>query len=159
VTNKKTSICFIDLDGTLINTKSKKKFPVNKDDWELNLKTLSYVKSLKNKGYKLIVVTNQAGIESGIVKEKDFKLKLKNIQAYIGFSFDDIVIAKKKTSLYRKPLSNLLVKRLSLKFGWDIDKTTSVMIGDAGNKPSDWSDSDFKFAENLGIKFIHSIDL
>lgn len=159
MTIKKTSICFLDLDGTLINTKSKKQFPIDKDDWELNLKTLTYVKSLKSQGFKIVLVTNQAGIESGLVIEKEFKQKLKNIQLSIGFFFDDIVIAKKKTSLYRKPHSSLLRRRLLLKFGWQIDRDTSIMIGDAENKNKDWSDSDFKFAESLGINFIHPREL
>jgi DNA 3'-phosphatase len=55
--------CF-DLDGTLIKTKSKKKFPVNSNDWvfafDKNI-IIEKIKEYSDTNYTIIIISNQAG--------------------------------------------------------------------------------------------------
>ena len=150
----KTKIVFLDLDNTLITTKTGRTFPINHNDWKPIPKTLKFIKNKKSQGYKIILVTNQGGISKGFLTLENFNTKLKDIQDVIGFKFDKIFIALSMDSDYRKPKTYKLLEDLK-KLDWIPDLTKSIMIGDAGGEPSDFSDSDKVFAENLGITFIH----
>lgn len=151
-------IVFVDLDGTLIETKSGRTFPTNYKDWKLKPNIISYVKGYRDKGYLVILVTNQGGIERGLVDVNEFSQKLEDVQKASGIIFDKIYVADRMTSLFRKPLSNALVKDLK-KGGIEVDKSNSLMIGDAGGRATDFSDSDFIFAKGLGISFTHAKDI
>jgi bifunctional polynucleotide phosphatase/kinase len=151
---KKYDICFLDLDGTLIKTRSGKKFPSSYEDWTFIKTTSKFILEKKSQGFKIILVTNQAGISSGYVNREKFMGKLESIQEDLNLSFDKIFIADSMKSIYRKPKSRALEKSL-LSEGIRINKDTSFMIGDAGGLDGDFSDSDKKFAESLKIDFIH----
>lgn len=154
----KQQICFLDLDSTLVTTKSGKTFPENMNDWKLLPTTVNFIKNRKKEGFKLVLVTNQGGISRGHFTKKDFLKKLIAIQNEMDLFFDKIFIATSMNSEYRKPKSAALTSDLE-NLGWSIDLKKSLMIGDAGDKRDDFSDSDYKFAESLGIKFIHVRDL
>lgn len=151
-------IAFVDLDGTIIETKSGKTFPTDKHDWKLKPKVVSKIKSLIDKhDYKIVLVTNQAGISRGHVKSDEFLEKLESIKSHLPWEFLDHFIATSMNSVLRKPKVAGILAELSKK---GIKPSHfSVMIGDAGGRPKDFSDSDLKFAENLGIEFIHVDDI
>jgi bifunctional polynucleotide phosphatase/kinase len=153
-----TDFLFIDLDSTLIDTKSGKTFPIDKNDWKLKPKVISYVKNLVDRHeYKVVLVTNQAGIAQGHQTLKDTIDKIKDVESSLPWNFKDVFIGKSFACVYRKPRFKTLVKNLEKK-GYKISPF-SIMIGDAGGRTSDHSDSDRKFAENLGIEFIHVNDI
>jgi bifunctional polynucleotide phosphatase/kinase len=154
----KTKICFIDLDGTIIKTKSGETFPKDNDDWELKPKTIDLMKKSKLDGFKIVLVTNQAGISRGYISQASFAKKLRNIQEKMNLFFDKIFIATSLNSKYRKPKSSAHEESLN-SISWEIDKKESFMVGDAGGKTKDFSNSDMMFAKSLGIRFLHVEDI
>ena len=58
------------MDWTLIRTKGGQTFPKNKDDWELLFDDLikNKLESLNKDGFRIVIFTNQAGVENGRTK-------------------------------------------------------------------------------------------
>ena len=57
-------IAALDMDGTLIVTQSGKVFPTGPADWKLfNNKVKTKLNSMHDDGFKIVVFTNQAGLE------------------------------------------------------------------------------------------------
>lgn len=150
-------IAAFDLDDTLIKTKSNKEFAVNETDWQLydNI-LLVKLKKLIDEGYKLVIITNQLGISKGKVDINIWKKKIENFINFTKLEFT--ILASVKDDMYRKPRDKF----------WTLingEKVNSFYCGDAGGLKKrkinnieinkDFSDSDLKFAINLGIKFIH----
>jgi len=140
--------CF-DLDGTLVEPISNKKFMKNQDDWKFKYSNVKdKLHELIQHNFRIIIFTNQAGMKTiGIGEEKwkifftNFVKKLNiNLDVYIATSYD----------YFRKPFPGL----------WDIitkDENyyeQSFFCGDACGRESDFSDSDFKFSLNCRLKFI-----
>lgn len=158
------NVIFMDLDGTLIRTKSNRVFPRDYNDWILNSPVIDFIVKYKMSVTNpiLILVTNQMGIERGHVNSVDFALKLKNIEAELPFKIDIVIVADTAKSEFRKPnVSGINSKLRDL--GINLS-SRSIMIGDAGGRKSpsgkklDFSDSDYQFAKNLGVNFVHAID-
>lgn len=152
---------FIDLDHTLIKPKSGETFPKDLDDWELITKTVERVWAMKKAlNCKVLIVSNQAGIEYGFISESELGIKLKEVKAAINNyvralkSFennsrnylesinviDNIQYCKYKESYYRKPNSGMAY---SLALEYQLNLSKSFMIGDL--------QSDLDFALNSGI--------
>ena len=153
---------FIDLDGTIIETKSGRKFPVDSDDWKFKRHiwdALKYTLDVhKNIGY-IIIVSNQAGIEAGYVKEEDFKSKLQKIKKRIESKYPYLFVLSYYTTSKKSPMRKPnpgIAHACANKY--QIDLASSVMIGDAGGEEGDFSDSDLQFAINSGIKTFYHID-
>lgn len=153
-----SKILFIDLDGTIIETVSGDTFPRDYNDWKLKPNTVKEIIKKKNLGYLVILVTNQAGMQFGKVQIKPFTNKLNSIQRKVGVEFDEIFIARTNRSPYRKPEYKALLANLKAK-GISVDRESSLMIGDAGGRDTDFSDSDKMFAEGMNITFVHVNDL
>lgn len=105
------------------------------------------LKSFKDAGYLVIVITNQSGIVKGIYSLEDVMIVHNHVQKETDNAIDDIYIApyheKWTNSLTRKP-STLMWERAIAKY--DIDIENSWMVGD---KPRDLIP-----AKKLGIKTI-----
>lgn len=154
-------IAAFDMDGALILTKSGKTFPTGPDDWKLfNNKVSSKLASLNSEGYKIILFSNQAGIEKKKTKPDDIQKKVLAIMDELGFPFQMFISTGE--NIYRKPGTA----------GWKfmLDKCNggkkcslkdSFYVGDAAGRIKNWqpqkkkdfSCSDRKFAANVGIKF------
>lgn len=156
-------IAAFDLDDTIVRPSGGKKFSDGEDDWELienniGTKLHNYVKT----GYVLVIITNQLGITKGKVNINTWKNKMSNILDEL--KLDMIIIASLKDNQYRKPRPKLWLEHLD-----ECDMSKSFYCGDAGGLPKrkvgkvqlkkDFSDSDLKFALNLGIEFIHRDEL
>ncbi|KFG30521.1 polynucleotide kinase 3 phosphatase [Toxoplasma gondii p89] len=65
--NRCAGLALFDLDGTLITTKSGKKFPQGACDWKLlhPPQILQKLRKLVAEGYHLVVVSNQLGVQKG----------------------------------------------------------------------------------------------
>lgn len=73
------------MDDTIITRKSGAKFPKDAHDWVLLFdKVTPTIKKFDEDGYKIVIFTNQLGIEKGKTKPQDIKLKVKNIAKAIG---------------------------------------------------------------------------
>lgn len=78
-------IASFDMDDTVVTRKSGAKFPINADDWIfLNDKVAPTIKKLFDEGFKIVIFTNQLGIEKGKTKAEDIKIKVANIAKTIG---------------------------------------------------------------------------
>ena len=150
-------IASFDMDDTIITRKSGAKFPVNADDWLiLNDIVKPTIQKLDKEGFKIVIFTNQAGIEKGKTKAEDIKKKVANIAKELEVEMQVFVASHEDE--YRKPgtaMWTLLANKYNGKA--KIDMKASFFCGDAAGRKTathkDFSDSDFKFALNVGIEF------
>ena len=156
-------VLFIDLDGTLIKTISGKTFPEDITDFRIQLSVLDkIVEKLPNLN-SFYIVTNQGGVDIYYTKE-DIETKLRTIEVFCqryldshyNLSNDEFIMTNyqycdsmDKTNHRRKPNTGML--ELLVKNYKGLQKSQILMIGDASDKPGDFSDSDKKCAENFGI--------
>jgi DNA 3'-phosphatase len=149
-------IILFDLDNTLIKTKSKKVFPINKHDWEFIIHTVPEIINKEVENNKTIcgIISNQKGLKSQFMI-KDWIDKLKAIGQQLAFHF---IFVSLKDDRFRKPLpsswdyikTNLLD---AINLNNIISKNKIYYIGDACGRPGDFSDTDIKYSINCGFKF------
>lgn len=155
-------IAAYDIDGTIITTQSGKVFPVDANDWRLLYSEVpGKLKSLYSSGYKIVFITNQAGIAKGKVKVEDFKTKVERIQKKVGIPLQ-VFISTADQGYFRKPRMGIW-EWLETHGNGDvsIDMSTSFYCGDAAGREKDWtlgkkkdfSCSDRLLAVNLGFDF------
>lgn len=156
---KKYKILFADLDGTLIDTISGLIFPKGIWDMKIKFDVLEKIKELKPK--YLLIVSNQGGIEKGIVNEANFKAKIEYVSRLISEYCDCECYAtycttNNKIDEYRKPNFGMLYDLCDryVDDAFKGIKFKSLMIGDASGKKGQFSDSDKKCAENFGIDYM-----
>lgn len=127
---------FIDRDGTMIEDKGY----TFGEDLNFFSDTVDLVREYKNKGYLVLVVTNQAGVAKGKFTEQDtittnnaiknHYLK-QNIEiddfVYCPFHINGIIEKYSKASVYRKPNSGMV---LELGSKYKIDYKKSLFYGD-----------------------------
>lgn len=146
----KNKALFLDLDGTLIKTKTGERFPVDKDDWEFIGGVLPIVKRFYNQGYNIVIISNQGGIEMGYVKETDFLDKLDKIVAeieeYLGGGIN-YGVCKFMNSYFRKPNPGYAYK---FAIEMELNLWNSIMVGDRN--------TDNEFAKNARIGTYYDIE-
>lgn len=154
-------IASYDMDGTLIKTMSGNVFPKTIDDWQLNMNEVpTKLKKLHDNGFKIVVFTNQAGVESKKITIDDVKKKIKMIQQRIEVPMQFFIATG--STIYRKPRTGMW-KLLEERFndGIKIDRNASFYVGDAAGRPEnkimkkkkDHSCADRLFALNLELSF------
>ncbi|MGC8554717.1 MAG: D-glycero-alpha-D-manno-heptose-1,7-bisphosphate 7-phosphatase [Candidatus Acidulodesulfobacterium sp.] len=147
----KNKCVFLDRDGVLIKDVGYLKNP---EDIIILPGSLDALKDLKDAGYLLIIVTNQAGVAKGFFSVDDLAAvhdKLLKIYENNGIRIDDLYFCphhdKGTIKPYnikcscRKPSAGMVLKGAA-KF--DIDTGRSFMVGD--------KDSDIMLAKNSGLK-------
>jgi len=153
----KSKIASFDIDGTIITTKSNKKFPINKNDWKFlyDQTTLDKLKELHDNDYCIIFISNQGGLKTD-TQINDWIEKMETvIKSIKEYSIIPILIfAATKDYLYRKPIvtfwqkikNNLKDHNLTL-------SKKSFYCGDAAGRKKDHNDTDYKFAVNCHLDF------
>lgn len=154
-------IAAYDMDGTLILTKSGRIFPKDADDWRIAFGPV--VKTLKDKtddGYKIVILTNQAGISKGKTKLVDLKKKIENIAVALKVPLQAFIATG--DSCFRKPLTGMW-QALARVGNDDVELKSelSFYVGDAAGRPEnkvakrkkDHSTVDRLLALNLGLTF------
>lgn len=151
-------IAGFDMDSTLIKTKSGKKFPVSEDDWVFNYSNIiDVLEELDNKGFQIVIFTNQGGIGKGKIKKESIFNKINQIRKKVGLTIDAIISTK--SDYYRKPLTGMWDLYIETKKGLNMKKVMkySFYCGDAAGriykKGKDFSSSDKYFAHNIGLQF------
>ncbi len=150
VTNK---WAMFDLDGTLIKTKSGKKFGVSTSDWTwVSEDHPKKLRRLVGRGYTIVIISNQAGYKKD---QTNLKEKFNQVQA----ALEDVpLVAAFATdyNLYRKP-NDRIIGYLECFLSTKINLEKSFYVGDAAGRPKDHSCCDRKFAANVGVTF-HTIE-
>lgn len=139
---------FLDLDGTIVKTKSGEKFSKDINDWEFIKGCLPSIKRYAEKGYIVCIVSNEGGIELGkvaaqFIADKYNKIKVE-IEFYIGTDVN-IAYCPSMDSYDHKPnpgMAYYFARELS------IDLRRSIMVGDAQ------SDNEFSIMAGIGA-FLH----
>lgn len=136
---------FLDLDGTVRKTKSGKPCPNHPDDQIIMDGRYDKIWDYKNKGYKIVGVTNQGGIGLGYITESRCKDILKDLDSKLGGVFDKILYAPARPDANHpmtKPNPGMIHAAAK---DLNIDLKKSIMVGDM--------DTDKKAAENAKLKF------
>ena len=136
-------VVFLDRDGVINKDKG---YVYRTKDFEFVETIFTSLRYLNNKGFNLIIITNQSGIGRGYYKEQDFKHV--NDWMLQKFNANDVTILDvshcphkpKDNCTCRKPKTGML-EAANDKYG--IDKINSWMIGD--------KESDIEAALNFGI--------
>ena len=143
-TNPSKKVASFDLDGTLIKTKSKKRFPIDKDDYIYAFDNVdSKLNELIVSGYKIVIFTNQNGIQRGKTKLANIIYKIEKLFPYADYFISD------KDDLYRKPMPGMYQQFIEL----NGNPTDVFYVGDAAGRIGDHSSADVNFAYNSAIKF------
>jgi bifunctional polynucleotide phosphatase/kinase len=144
---KKTlsNVCF-DLDSTIIKPLNGRKFSQDQYDWMFLYQDIPEKLKMISKSNNIIIFTNQLGLKT---KEKTntFKLKIEMMYKVLDVPFK--IFASTHRNMYRKPCIGMWSL---VNFQKDL-KERFIYIGDAAGRKGDFSGSDRKFAENVGIPF------
>jgi bifunctional polynucleotide phosphatase/kinase len=146
-------LAMFDLDHTLVKPRQGKKYPKNAMDWMWWDKEVpKKLTSLCEKGFTIIIITNQAGAEKKAAKSEEIMERIQNIfqeitdicsphyiEVYVSLAMD----------IYRKP-NTTIFETYILPQMLDVSKKV-FYIGDAAGRKEDFSDSDRKFAFNLHL--------
>eukprot|EP00808_Paulinella_micropora_P023442 g48898.t1 len=151
-----------DMDSTLIEPKSGKKFPEGRSDWKWwHPKVVPTLKQKHAEGYKLVIFSNQAGIGKKKVKPEHITGKILDLVQVLGFPVEAVFAGS--NDHFRKPgtaMWDLYVQQHNQ--GVPVDLQNSMYVGDAAGRPKDWKkgakkdfgDSDRAFAANIGVPFM-----
>ena len=113
------------------------RFATGPTDWKFLPKVVPKLQSIHKDGYKIVIFTNQQGITTGKTTKAEFRTKMEAIANKLQLPF--YVIAALAKDCYRKPCLG----------GWDyfiecenggveVDKSTSVYVGDAAGREANW---------------------
>lgn len=157
---KKYKVLFCDLDGTLIETISGDMFPKGIWDMRIKFNVLGAIKKLSP--MYVFIVSNQGGIEKGLVKPGLFETKINYVAAVIkdycnikGSCDQRFCRQNNPRCTNRKPNTGMLSQLCNSFYLKDkFMKEEYLMIGDASGKEGQWSDTDKKTAENFGIDYM-----
>ncbi|CAN0423965.1 unnamed protein product, partial [Pylaiella littoralis] len=158
-TRVSTHIAAFDMDGTLIKTKSGKRFGDAKDDWRLWHGSIPVVlRKWYDRGYKVAIISNQMGVGTGKVDQKMLQAKVRLVVEALGVPVEAYLACH--DDYYRKPrLGCWDLLSTSHNGGLDVEKEACLYVGDAAGRPKqgtykkDFSAGDLKLALNAGIPF------
>lgn len=139
---------FLDRDGVI--NRELGHYCENINDFEILADVGEAIKTLKDAGFLVIVISNQGGIAKGLYSAKDVENMHSIFCNYLskyGTCVDDLYFCPHHDSiskcLCRKPNSLMIEKAMAV---YDIDPKQSYMIGDGKR--------DIEAAENAGVKGI-----
>lgn len=138
---------FLDRDGVL--NQEIGDYMYRPEDFVVPDGTLEALQRMKEAGYLLIVITNQAGIAKGLYHREDVWAIHKAMQKQFGNLLDDLYFCPHHPdhtteSLLRKPDSLMLEKAMAK---YKIDRSKSWMIGDRSR--------DVEAGRKAGVRTIH----
>lgn len=150
----KDKIACFDIDQTIIITKSKKKFPLDKNDWILLFKnkTKDVLNTISKNGFSIIFISNQAGLKTSL-QITDWIEKITNVVNHIQIPIR--VYASIAKNEFRKPLPSFWHKIISDAKNENITLKLDecYYCGDAAGRAGDHAGTDYKFALNADLKF------
>lgn len=159
-----TKIALFDVDGTIVVSKSGRRWAANDKDWIFVSDVPEVFKRYHESGWVVALVSNQSEWKLSDTPRAKFQSILDALTVANGWApwcFVATAKPKEKDTVYRKPargLYDILLASLC------ITPTEVYMCGDAcgpddPNPSYRWSDSDYRFAENIGAEFRHPSDV
>jgi bifunctional polynucleotide phosphatase/kinase len=178
----RVAIAAFDVDGTLIETRTGRRFPIDADDWRVRFADTSRrLVALVADGYRIALFTNQMRLTDGADDvERDRKFNayaaaIEELERQLAVPLQAFVAVGRAGLYYRKPnigmwtfLKNALTP-IGASWGdavpWGIDAAASFYVGDAAGRPArqnggadparkrDFGCCDRLFALNIGIAF------
>ncbi len=140
---------FLDRDG-VINSNQGRYYIWEKEELEINPGVTSTLRVLKERGFMLIVITNQGGVSRGQYSSEDVDALHRHLNSLLGregAAVDEFYYCPHHSDhekcLCRKPLP-LMIQKAMARYG--IDPSQSWMIGD--------SKRDVEAGEAAGLKSI-----
>ncbi|KIR51540.1 DNA 3'-phosphatase [Cryptococcus gattii Ru294] len=159
---KRIPVAFYDLDGTLVKTRSGNDFPKSRDDWMWwHPSVPEKLKQEWEAGRHLVVISNQGSKKPKIKSE--WRAKLPLIAAKMPNDVPlRILAATEQNNVYRKPNIGMFqaITEIYRTRGLEIDMEKSIFVGDAagrsakGSRKKDHGNTDYKFAINVGLRFV-----
>lgn len=140
----------LDLDGTLRTTKSGRVAPNSPEDQVVLPGRKEKIQEYKDKGYKIIGISNQGGIAMGHLTYRQCQDTLKALNTELGDPFDQIYVCPDHPqwpSADRKPNPGMIHKAVR-QHGIDLSK--SLFVGDMS--------SDQEAAKRAGTEFAWAKD-
>ena len=168
VCERKYDIVALDMDGTLINPASKRKFPKDRADWKWwDVSVHEELRQLSQSGTIIVIFSNQAGIEKKKQKADDIAGKIIDIEVALNVNMKDEVklnaMFATATDRWRKPHTTMWDRFVEVieSRGVVVDKSRCCYVGDAAGRIKGWKRngskdfgcSDRAFAHNIGITF------
>ena len=130
-------VASFDLDNTIIETSSGKKFATESSDWKLMKGVMKKLVSLSKEGYKVVFLTNQLGISKGKPTKTDFKQKIDSIAKQLQIPL--LVMASTMKDMYRKPCIGMWKHLVEHENGEVVlDMKSCFYVGDAAGREKDW---------------------
>ena len=159
-------IALFDIDGTLVHSRSGRRWAQDAEDWIWTSQAVpAHLDTLWRDGWTVALVSNQSMWNKDPVHPKGkIESILSAIEASLGWKPWCCVATQPKDTVYRKPARGMYDALLTA-LGTTIGAVTQLqMCGDAVGSddpflPYHWSDSDKKFAETIGAKFLRPIDV
>lgn len=135
----KDKMAAFDFDWTLVSPKGGKTFPADIDDWELLYPNIAdKLKKYFDDGFMIVIFTNQS---------KPWKLEqIESVAFLLNIPMFVVVATEKCDYKPNVSLFNIFIGQHA------IQKEDSFFVGDALGRKSDFSDSDLRFAQAIGIK-------
>jgi D-glycero-D-manno-heptose 1,7-bisphosphate phosphatase len=141
---------FLDRDGVL-NRERECGYTAKLEDFDILPGVIESLIIFKQKGYKLIVVSNQSGVAKELYEHEDVKVLHTHLRGKLresGVELDEIYYCLHHPDvtkcLCRKP-APLFIEKAIARF--DIDKDQSFFIGDKAHR-------DMEAAQNAGVRGI-----
>jgi bifunctional polynucleotide phosphatase/kinase len=165
----KKQIALFDVDGTLVISKSGRRWAASESDWIfLGPSIPSVLNKFHQDGWTVALVSNQSDWTKSDEAHKKMESILSALESANGWRPWCLVatapIKQKKTDLYRKPQRGLYDVLLN-SLHWSADQVTEVfMCGDAVGSsdpfpPYRWASSDKEFADAIGASFRRPCDV
>jgi histidinol-phosphate phosphatase family protein len=155
--NKLIRYLLIDFDGTIretildptIKNPNDRRPPFNKEEVKLIDGVKEKLKEWDNRGWQIIGVSNQSGVEKGIVTEEEVEKVAAHTMDLLGIYFPFYFAPFKRCGTkeqlnLRKP--NIGMAEQAIEDWGEMDKEQSLMVGDYI--------TDREFADKLGIRYL-----
>ncbi|KAF9958999.1 hypothetical protein BGZ72_010439 [Mortierella alpina] len=155
-----SKVAAFDLDQTLIKVNGKHKWPKNADDWVWWAPGVpAHLKEVAEKGYALVVITNQNGLDGNVKKQQEMRLKFEKICGQLKLPMWILISMQKDHN--RKPMTGLWhwLETRFIADGIEIDRNESYYVGDAAGRHDGWKVGAIKDFNNTDRKFAASLDI
>ncbi|KAJ3052725.1 hypothetical protein HK097_005817, partial [Rhizophlyctis rosea] len=170
-----TKIAAFDFDHTIATVRGTHAHPKGGDDWAFFHQSIpSRLQELHQQGYRIVIMSNQKGIEAADPKSKGRKTaflgRIENvIRAVDAFTtkagtepIPILVFGATADDWFRKPRPGMW-ELFEAKYNEDVvvDRNASFYVGDAAGRPHGWipgykkdhSEADLKLAANVGCTY------